>query len=533
MAGNDNLDRWAREYAARLSERGRELDRYIELSLTMRAPATGVHTPRWLEAGVARRAEHRIPARNLLKINAPKQSLLLGPPGCGKTATTKFLSKWLLERFLSGEDNRLPFLLEGREINAEHGSLWDSIHASFIHLTPGRDFDMVKRAARDGSMVLLLDGLDESAPSLLGGTVRSVEDWALRHPSSSCIVTSRVADAPSLNGFQEYEFAALSQEEVHLYVLMRLPEPAAQKFLAALNRRGAESVPMYSPVLLSLFIEEFQRRGALSDSASFTFADLVNRLFSRRIEPARRIAVTALLAHLARHLVNEGLNVAPRQVVFEMIQVNPDLFSSWRNDFDGVLSALIRTDCVVEQPGGGLAFVHRALLEHFAKSYLGQIDQVWTPTFAIPQKTIEVVRFVDQELVRRLAKHPTDLYRLSPRDFEKLVAELFRDRGWSVELTKQTRDGGSDIIAVRADMGLQFKLLIEAKRYRPDRPVGVGIVRELYAVRQLHHASKAVLATTSCFSEDAYREFASVMPWELELSDYQQILEWLKAYGRK
>lgn len=188
---------------------------------------------------------------------------------------------------------------------------------------------------------------------------------------------------------------------------------------------------------------------------------------------------------------------------------------------------------VVEEPGGGIAFVHRALLDHFAKSYLGPIDQVWTPKIKIPQKTIEVVRLVDQELVRRLAKQPSDLYRLLPRDFEKLIAELFRDRGWTVELTKQTRDGGSDIIAVRGDVNSQVKLLIEAKRYGPDKPVGVGIVRQLYGVRQLRHASKAVLATTSYFSDDAYKEFASVMPWELELNDYRQILEWLNAYGRK
>lgn len=81
-----------------------------------------------------------------------------------------------------------------------------------------------------------------------------------------------------------------------------------------------------------------------------------------------------------------------------------------------------------------------------------------------------------------------------------------------MELTKQTRDGGADIIAVRDDMGSHLKMLIEAKRYGPDKPVGVGMVRELYAVRQLRHASKAVLATTSYFSKDAYSEFESVMP---------------------
>jgi len=58
-------------------------------------------------------------------------------------------------------------------------------------------------------------------------------------------------------------------------------------------------------------------------------------------------------------------------------------------------------------------------------------------------------------------------------------------------------------------------------------------LRALYGVRQLRHASKVVLATTSYFSPDAYKEFASVMPWELELNDYDQIVEWLNEYGHK
>jgi hypothetical protein len=40
-----------------------------------------------------------------------------------------------------------------------------------------------------------------------------------------------------------------------------------------------------------------------------------------------------------------------------------------------------------------------------------------------------------------------------------------------------------------------------------------------------------MLATTSYFSPAAQREFAPVIPWELELSDYNQILSWIKEYG--
>jgi len=96
------------------------------------------------------------------------------------------------------------------------------------------------------------------------------------------------------------------------------------------------------------------------------------------------------------------------------------LFSPWRDDEDSLFAAAAQNGCPRRGGRRRVAFVHLSLLEHFAKSYVGAIDQVWTPSIVIPPATIEVVRFLDQEIVRRLAKEPRDLYRIPPRDFEKL-----------------------------------------------------------------------------------------------------------------
>ena len=74
------------------------------------------------------------------------------------------------------------------------------------------------------------------------------------------------------------------------------------------------------------------------------------------------------------------------------------------------------------------------------------------------------------------------LLNLSPRQFEEFIAEIRNRFGCEVERTKQTRDGGRDIIAVkRAEANCRF--LIECKRYDPKNKVGVSIVRELYGVK--------------------------------------------------
>ena len=96
---------------------------------------------------------------------------------------------------------------------------------------------------------------------------------------------------------------------------------------------------------------------------------------------------------------------------------------------------------------------------------------------------IQVVSFVEQRLIEELHKHP-DLFKdMDRRRLEEIVAELFDGFGYAVELTKRTRDGGKDVIAIkRAEVDVRF--LISCKRPDPGNPVRVGAVRELHSVKE-------------------------------------------------
>jgi hypothetical protein len=120
---------------------------------------------------------------------------------------------------------------------------------------------------------------------------------------------------------------------------------------------------------------------------------------------------------------------------------------------------------------------------------------------------------------------PRELLQLSPRQFEELIADIWKRFGYDVELTAQTRDGGRDIVAIK-QAEANLRVLIECKRYDRRRKVGVGIVRELYGVKVDEGASKAILATTSTFSLDAKDFFAKHL-WELEPRDYDGIVDWI------
>jgi len=118
------------------------------------------------------------------------------------------------------------------------------------------------------------------------------------------------------------------------------------------------------------------------------------------------------------------------------------------------------------------------------------------------------------------------LHELHWRDFELLVGELLEREGWSVFVTRGSRDGGIDIIAEKVDPIIgQLKALWQAKKYSPSRKVRLCEVRELSALRTTEMATKALVVTTSRLTRGAldwirrdtfglgYREGREVEEW--------------------
>lgn len=134
---------------------------------------------------------------------------------------------------------------------------------------------------------------------------------------------------------------------------------------------------------------------------------------------------------------------------------------------------------------------------------------------------------VQDSLLRLMASNPELMYRITHRQFEELVFEIFGKLGYAVELTARTRDGGCDLIAFRDDtIGIRTKYVIEAKHYKPENKVGVSIVRQLSAVRQKFGAHHGVLVTSSFFTKDAVEENRAF--YGLHLNDYDGVLGWIK-----
>lgn len=110
------------------------------------------------------------------------------------------------------------------------------------------------------------------------------------------------------------------------------------------------------------------------------------------------------------------------------------------------------------------------------------------------------------------------LRKLSWREFEGLVGEAFRRRGYFlIEKGGNQPDGGIDLI-LRKDGQV---VLVQCKHWQ-TRQVGVAIIREQFGILSASKASQVFIVTSGSFTEDSIA-FAAGKP--MQLIDGPKLLE--------
>lgn len=141
----------------------------------------------------------------------------------------------------------------------------------------------------------------------------------------------------------------------------------------------------------------------------------------------------------------------------------------------------------------------------------------------VPREIRNDIKVINKSLLDQIAINPEILYQLTSREFEEAVCELFERRGYRVKLTKQTRDGGKDIIILNHSLLGDLVFYAECKKYAKTRPVGVGLVRELYGTVAADRVTAGILVTSSYFTEDAWA-FRGKVKTQMNLLDYSDLI---------
>jgi len=148
-----------------------------------------------------------------------------------------------------------------------------------------------------------------------------------------------------------------------------------------------------------------------------------------------------------------------------------------------------------------------------------------TGIYIPPKQRILVARTM-QEAVEKAEKDRSSLLNMSPRKFEEFMAYMFSQLGFQVELTKTSRDGGADLICMQSKHGIPFRLAVEVKRYKENRPVTVSLIRAFVGANREFHANHLLFVTTSRYTQPAKDYATDYAAHLLSLKDYEQIKEW-------
>jgi len=124
----------------------------------------------------------------------------------------------------------------------------------------------------------------------------------------------------------------------------------------------------------------------------------------------------------------------------------------------------------------------------------------------------------------------TDLLKLNPYDFERLVKDLFTAMGYETWRTTSSRDDGVDTVATKADPLFPFECVIQAKRFHKAVPPK-EIQALMGAMMEAGTATHGVLVTTSWLSARSRLRARAQRITTIERNELAFLLE--KHLGRK
>lgn len=149
-----------------------------------------------------------------------------------------------------------------------------------------------------------------------------------------------------------------------------------------------------------------------------------------------------------------------------------------------------------------------------------------TPEERIEEAISEVHAGVRDELLKRL-------HSLDPQAFEQTVLDLLIAMGYGgadgkATCTPYTNDEGIDGIIDQDALGLN-RIYVQAKRYKPDSPIGRKEIQSFTGALQGQQASQGVFITTSRFTKNAYR-YVETIHSRIVLIDGQRLVKLMLQY---
>lgn len=175
-----------------------------------------------------------------------------------------------------------------------------------------------------------------------------------------------------------------------------------------------------------------------------------------------------------------------------------------------------------ERNDAASAHIYPAAESPLLQPFLDQANWQWVCSL-VQQDVADV----HEELYSHFAKRPSDLQRLTWREYEILLFRIFQSQGFTCELGQGSNDGGVDIRILQRDPLGDILTLVQAKHYAPKNKIDLSAVAALHGVADVGEAQRSIFVTTSDYLPSA-RRFASRTKIPMTLATSEHVRDWCR-----
>ncbi len=133
------------------------------------------------------------------------------------------------------------------------------------------------------------------------------------------------------------------------------------------------------------------------------------------------------------------------------------------------------------------------------------------------EKEVDYDRCENTENVEEYDDEVAQNFNIDPYEYEKLIAEIFENLGWTTFNTPKSGDQGADIVMQKEG----FTYVVQCKLY--GQPVGNKAVQEVSSAKAYYEAVGSVVVTNNDYTKSARQLAESQNVWLLHDS---QLVEW-------
>jgi hypothetical protein len=176
------------------------------------------------------------------------------------------------------------------------------------------------------------------------------------------------------------------------------------------------------------------------------------------------------------------------------------------------------------------------IVEHWAEQLAGQPLPQNKPTPG-PSEThravVAAVKGLAVRLCELIAQDGTALRHIEWRHLEEVVATALEGIGFSVELTRPSKDGGKDVVVSCTLKGRRCTFYVEVKHWRSGKRVGAAPILDFVEINVSAGTAGGLFLSTSGYQDTIWTQLSEVERTTVQLGDGEKVVSLCQHFTRR